>query len=438
MLKRFSYLFLFLILLSCGKSEETIVEEDLGIYAEHSYGEPISLNHSKVLCDRQKKEMPEVDLFISGEYSSFIAPKIKSRYMIKSIFIGGEYRQTLKGRRVKGKKLRPSLLFKMCNPERAYGKETYQDAAFSVGVVLNSFEALFEDILKEIQLPKVKINILPHVYQKNKNSLVKGYLTNNAYYHHQRDEITFLPQGRNLKTDRIPFNGVPLWKVPMVSLHEYGHHIFEYAFFHKNKHVKRNGEMRSSLCVDTSSPVHFHVSKVAGKTRKIDHRTLSFKVLNEAVADLVAYYGLQKKMSLKGIGCMERSRNVESPVFYNYTEKVLTTEALDSFLKPEKQKALPCNLAPNFQDEHIVGAIFAHGFAKIMKKMKFSNNTSLRFLIKWLTSLKEISPKSYSVRDYLSFVPKHFFISLQKEKNVSKEICEEFFGHFPASKFECL
>jgi hypothetical protein len=432
-------LFIFqIVLLSCAVElpEETS-------YTETSTGEPndyVYLNNScEEIINEELDKTPSVKLFINGIYQTVKMEKVENEHVIKNLLLGGKITD---GTRRRGKLVidqRPQT-FKYCFDHEMLKENHFEDAALSILDPINKFENRYKVLLTENKISKVTIRALPlytRVKSKtrgNKKEINRAKLINNAFYSPQRGEITFLPQGTN-EIGFVPFGGIPLWKQPMVALHEYGHHFFRSILggsIVKDKH---------ELCIDNRSTLDLvsgnrHRDNLVSTYRKVNKEKV-ISALNEGFADIFSYYSNVDNKNLKNFGCMEKSRDVESQTFIQGDTKRLTREAIDLFMSTEKHKVSACILETNYQSVHMIGAIYAFAINNVLKETEASNLQKLRLILKWIETIKHLHKISKTPEELLDMATTSFYRLFQAEFPDKKDLCQMFFVSFPEANYSC-
>lgn len=279
--------------------------------------------------------------------------------------------------------------FRVC-PGYDYSKEDTYDAATAGS--LYSFKEVEESFkLINLKLAPIKLRVAPlveHIQEQFENKEIlrkKRTLVNNAFYFGAKNEIIFLPQGKNKKGE-IPFSGVPLWKIPFVGAHEYGHHLFNTLMPNYINDKKNSGFNGVSLCFNNVEEVNKEERSEEGSPRTPSVENIMSSI-NEGVADLLARTILNRKFNLMGVGCFEYTRDVEKKIFANGQAKRLDKEILDILLLDKRAKSGNCYEIQDFQDPHIIGAIVAHGLFQLYEQADLTKKQRLQAIVEWLRQL---------------------------------------------------
>lgn len=429
MTKSILLLFLVTTLSSCGKKTTPRGNS----FVERSYGEPILLNYSKKDCDRSAapSSPAQANFYIDGEYKTLDSQKI-APHMFYKVEMGTEF--TLVRSRGALLNYKEGEDFQDCDQITEYEAGTFESAARSITTILGLFEQEFSQKLSDIKLKSLKLLVAPIItdvsYTSQDGRRIKRNekLVDNAFYHQRLDGglISFLPQGKSTGTQVNRFSSVPLWKIPMVAVHEYGHHIFANLIY-------RAGQSTASFsdfCVDNSFPIEFAIPR-ENNTREVN-RFLPLGAFNEGFADLVASLLGKEVSTLKNIGCMENSREIFKSIYFDGTTKKLTQDAWDDFFLTTHKKYYGCMSAPSFQNIHTVGAIVAHHIYKSFESLGLSPNDRFTELVEWAKALRRVAIYNFdNPQNILREGIKAYMISLKKRYHVSNLTCNMYFDGFP-------
>lgn len=329
-------------------------------------------------------------LFINGRSSESIhdfgpflhGTNLKKENVITKTLYGEKTEYFKVGERyqvIKHKK--PQAVF-VC-PGNKISMGTVESAALNSAWFINKTHHRFATIAPDIKITPVTVKIAPLIMNTsllNQNGSLKKealYMTDNALYSPLTESITFLPHSSLLLRGGSRLN---LWEVPMVSAHEYGHHLFQMVY-----KEDFSGLTGTKSCFGKSHPHSSGQKNRNGRKVQIRHVLNAY---NEGFADLISYYTLdQFERQVTGIRCLEKSRDVASPVFYDGKPKNFSKEALQSFFSTFEIPSHACEI-PNFQEPHILGAIFAHSFDLFLSEMTNSDDEKLAALVEWVKFLR--------------------------------------------------
>lgn len=410
-------------------------------YTISSTGEPFEYKHTQNSCEEIEPEKllrtPTIKLFIDGKFKSVQMEKVSNEHLVDKLLLGGEVESGLM-RSGKLKVKEKAVEFKYCFDPEKLDEKDYEDATLSILDPLNKFENRYLSLVRENNISKINIRVLPRyinvhsVRTTESHTLNKQTLVNNAMYAASRNEIIFLPQGKN-QIGFIPFGGVPLWKQPMVTLHEYAHHFFRSLL--GEKVAKDLGH----LCIDNRHALELpqdYFSEDTSSERKVELDDV-VGVLNEAFADLFSYYSNVDNKNLKNFGCMEKSRDVSSKMYISGTEKMLSRYVLDTFLSAETKKSGGCAVHPDYQKIHIVGAIYGWGFFKLLTRIDISQMDKLKLLLDWIKTIPPLYDLNPDPEKMLNSAAINFFRLASNRYPKLKSECQYFFATFPEADFQC-
>lgn len=442
--------FIFLSFLSsCGFEIKKTKGLDI-VYSENSRGEsiPLSAINTFSTCNNTNKNAQMISkIFNNGDYVNFAFPYRPSLFSI--ISYAGKY-ELLKSSVRQSKNgytliERPEV-FQPCF-EYDYSEDHSYEAA--TASALYSFNNIQEKLSSfNLNLAPVQLVIAPKVIEIKETKKGRTVhretteLINNAFYDPNEKQILFLPQGKP-HNGVVPYNGVPMWQIPFVGAHEYGHHIFSSLFpnFIFDQTIRKSNK----LCFD-SSHKHTQALNEEGfslKKQRVVKLSQVITVINEAYADLFSKFVLGEDFNLKGIGCLEKSRSVEDSVFANNRPKLLNKDALDEFFKSQKiMKSTNCAVHTNFQDPHMMGAVIAHLLYKIMINLDLSETQKIQALIRWVEdlNLNYYSYKFKSNEKVLELMTIKGINAFLSEKDLDQSnLCSLIANHYPGlhSYYSC-
>jgi hypothetical protein len=329
----------------------------------------------------------------------------------------------------------------VCPDEGKYARGSVESAALNANYFISKTNRKVSQLLPDVKISPISIEIAPLLLEKV-DVFVDGkvvyhqeaYQTDNAYYMPGGNSITFLPHSEEMKRAGFSMN---FWEVPMVGSHEYGHHIFETLY----PDVMPENGLKNCFG-------NFGLKLQAGEepeAREVTNDDV-LGALNEGFADLVAYYSLDNsERGLQGVPCLQVARDVGSKVFGDQeaTPKVFSENALASFFATKEIPGPQTCASPNFQDIHIIGAIFANGVDRIMATSTDTKDQRLLITLKWLQAMKEKRPTLIALRpeEFLKASLKLFIETLatntdgktdKQECDIAKEIYPGIDAEIPA------
>ncbi|HXH76071.1 MAG TPA: hypothetical protein VNJ08_13960 [Bacteriovoracaceae bacterium] len=314
----------------------------------------------------------------------------------------------------------------LCPDTLEYRRETVESAALNASYFINQAN---ENYIKATgaHLDPIVLKISPVIRQTIVTGTIRQtlYLTDNAYYQPELKTITFLPH--SLEAKMAGYSNY--WEIPMVAAHEYGHHIFNSVF----GMIFPAGALGIDLCFGNHAASNIVNETSTARKVGIYDVVLAF---NEGFADLVAFYTLDEAdRGVKRVKCMEFSRDVSQEAFLNGTPKVINWRALNSFFATEIDSQGKTCEDVDYQDVHVIGAIFAHNADRFLSVLTPSNTQKLQVLHEWLQVLKARHAKlsSLSPEVYFEEVFEIFLrLSLKKfGKEFDRSSCNEVKRFYP-------
>lgn len=421
---------LFLIA-SCGKTTTTSPAEENITSTTYSNSRVVltkQMNQCSAKAFNQQNSLFNLNLFLDGklvtEPQDFL-PYLRGTRLSDGAVIGsavyGEVSEiilTNEGMRVKTTTNPKDLI--ICPGTDGFERESVESAALNATFFIHKTNAKIKSVLPDLKIAPITLSIAPSVTRsvitKNwagetvKESL---YMTDNALYSPAAAMITFLPHSSTIKENGFKAN---FWEVPMVASHEYGHHIFQ------------------SIHTGASQPLEcFGNTKTKrGTNKRLDRAVKQDDILvayNEGFADLIAHYSLSdRERDVSEVKCLEVSRDVASPVFFNGKPKIFDKEVMRSFFSSFEDFTLGSCEDHSYQDVHVIGAIFAHSADQFLGKYTNNNDEKLVALVNWVKYLKAerkqfvlLSPKNFMKKTMSEFVR----ISLKKfDKSADESNCK--------------
>jgi hypothetical protein len=277
----------------------------------------------------------------------------------------------------------------ICSNKRAYQRFTYEAAGLVVTRYIQQAKRALDAVDPDNTVAAVTVQIgkkSKYVYDfqdgpsKNKQKVM--YESDNAYYVKSRKEITFLPHSKEYQKLFPTFT--PYWEVPMISAHEYGHHIYSHYMHNGSDSTERS---KVGGCFKSPMQHEHHHQHVNSMKLKNSFKGATFigTSINEGFADLFARYSLEgEKGNVGHVACLQITRDVSSPHFANKEAKRLTHEGI-KIMESDQMISTSKNCDhPNFQDTHHIGAIFAYAVHSYIDQFTSTNKERLAFLIDWI------------------------------------------------------
>lgn len=288
----------------------------------------------------------------------------------------------------------PGTELEVCPEVLRYEPNTFEAAGLSTAFYVDRMYQRVGRVLTT-RIPPVAIEVGSKVVNERLNvrdgnlHLTPAYSVDNAMYLPQAQKIVFVPHGfeiRNYFTSNF-------WQVPVIPSHEYGHHIFNLLSPDSSTStgVVANcfGEKleRSNLVeIDAAAERTVTVDTVRG-------------ALNEGFADLLAYYSLDRdERSTIYVPLLSYNRNVESEHFNIGEAKNFQDRALSRFFSSSRHTRTTLDV--DYQDIHIIGAIFAHRTYRLLDSSVIKEEAKMEFLLDWARALRGLS-RSLTPQKYL-------------------------------------
>ncbi len=288
------------------------------------------------------------------------------------------------------KQLSTPSVISICPDAGQYVKGTPESAALNATFYISKVNKKVSELLPAVNIPAITIEVTPMI-KKALSVVIKGevvwsfeaFETDNAYYMPGANSITFLPHSEEFRKAGMNFS---FWEVPMVAAHEYGHHIF-------NTLHPDNAPSTLKNCFGHFGILQENTEKEAEEKRVVTNDDV-LGGLNEGFADLISFYSLENnERGLKGVSCLQISRDVGSRVFADGKAKVFSAEAIVEFFSEKSSPASESCDTTNFQDIHIIGAVFANGADRFLTLSTDTKDQRLAIVLNWLQEMKANSGK---------------------------------------------
>ncbi len=300
----------------------------------------------------------------------------------------------------------PSII-SICPDKERYEKGTAESAALNATFYISKVNKKVSELLPSVVIPTVTIEISPMI-KKALSVVIKGevvwsyeaFETDNAYYMPGNNSITFLPHSEEFRKSGMTFS---FWEVPMVAAHEYGHHIFQ---------TLNPGPTHAPGLKSCFGKFHVEGDTETESEKRIVSNDDVLGALNEGFADLVSFYSLENnERGLKGVNCLQISRDVGSKVFADGKPKIFNSEVLTSFFSDKAEpQAESCDVS-NFQGIHILGAVFAHGADRLLSLSTDTKDQRLAIVLNWLQEMKNrsavmntLKPQDFLLESFKLFI----------------------------------
>ena len=315
----------------------------------------------------------------------------------------------------------------VCPEVDHYEKDTIESVALNASFFISKTNKAVTTVDPTIKLDPIRLRVTPKVritvkVKSEGNQLRSYYLTDNASFNSADKTITFLPHSTVHTTAKY-------WEIPMVGSHEYGHHIF-------NTLVKPEVTDQNNFHGCFSQNLTALPDFKAEQTNADQKRILS--AFNEGFADLISYYSLgDDERTLKGVRCLQVSRDVGSSVFFDHQTKVFSMNNVTMFLSPSyyTDNNLGCEIT-DYREIHIIGAVFAHTADKIVSTLTNSKEDKLKSVLSWAKAVRNakaelsaMTKESYMRKLFALFVES---AALTTGKKIDGALCAAAEYSFPS------
>lgn len=336
----------------------------------------------------------------------------------------------------------------VCEGLDKYKRGTAEAATLAATYSIAKTKTKINEVMPDLLIPAITVYMAPLMkveYKgkvKGKEQTVVRYRTDNAYYSPGSDQMTFLPHSKEAQKEG--FGAHSFWEIPMVPSHEYGHHIFHTVMTNVKEEEKLESILHTKLCFDNRiKPQSKYLHQLSEEDKKRDSGSKTvLDALNEGFADLISFYTLSNaERTLKGVKCLEVTRDVGSAVLKKKELKTFNDKVYQSFFSSEEtedETLATCEVA-DYQDIHVFGAIFAHQADLYLNSLKFSKDKKLKVILTWLKNLntewpmlEKESGKNFMKKSYLMLIEEGM-----KEANLTslnKNICEVIISGFKVEK----
>lgn len=436
-------LFLFL-LAGCGRTEtKTLIENEL-VY-------PTSYKNTPILLSLQNKQCLS-NAFAPSQtfYHLHLFPEGKTGNqthdfspMLQGLFLrnGSVVADSLHGEKVEIFERNKTYIrntassIKLCPDEDGYLPETIESAALNTTYFINKSHHRFTTVIQDVAVSPVTLNITPAIIDSKIEKDFNGelskkseYRTDNAFYMPSIKAITFLPHSLEMQNLGMKIN---YWEVPFVASHEYGHHLFEMIF----KDTQSLGSDVANCFGHSKDTITKSDMNKSLNQRKVKINDV-LNSYNEAFADLMAWYTLDpKERDVKGVKCLEISRDITSPTFLDGKPKAFNKEALQVFFSNYIDNSFRSCEVVSYQDTHILGAIFAHNADLFLTELTSSDDEKLQAVVAWAKELRR-ERKKYLLASAEKFLKETvtLFMRMSLERFDRKfdwEICNKIYKVYP-------
>jgi hypothetical protein len=301
----------------------------------------------------------------------------------------------------------PGKTLEICPGVLRFESNTFEAAGLSTAFYIDRMYQRVGRVLTT-RIPPVSLEVGSRIINERLNvregklHLTPAYSVDNAMYLPDSHKIIFVPHGFEIRKYNFNSN---FWQVPIIPSHEYAHHIFNLI----GPETKANQGIVSNCFgekIEKSSLVEIDASG----DRRVTVESVR-NALNEGFADLLAYYSLDRdERSTIYVPLLSFNRDVESPNFNVGEPKNFQHKALAKFFSPKSPPRT--NLEIDYQDIHIIGAIFAHRVYKLLESSVIKEEAKVEFILDWAKDLRRLSsslsPQNYMNESMILLAEKYF------------------------------
>lgn len=330
----------------------------------------------------------------------------------------------------------------ICPGYTDYTGSSFESAALSITYSIKKTNEAVLAAVPDLSISPVEIKVAPLYGKKiiakenGKNYIYTMYDTDNAFYKPWDQTIHFLPQSEEGLEQGV-FGNKPLWQIPMVASHEYGHHLFSMIYPKYSEYYSKGAHTHENCFDSSGNPLHNHSQNVEGQSIfRSPNEVDNIRSLNEGFADLVSFYSLDNdERGLYNITCMEVSRDVDSSIFADGSPKVFSSNVKNIFYSYTQEESDGNCETPNYQDIHLTGAIFAHATDEVLSMFTTDKTLKLKTVLNWLKKMNIEHDKIKSA--YMNSQFEIAFSLLVKTaledfgRVETKEVCEKVRSYFP-------
>jgi len=281
-----------------------------------------------------------------------------------------------------------------CGANKIYPRSSVENAALSAAYGMKKAYLMQQKIDPKKVLEKITFEVFPistiKIIQRTEDNgeLIEHHetriMTDNAYWSFNKSEdnksgnsyIAIIPHSE----ERDLLFPIKLWEQPAVMSHEFGHHIFHnYA---------------PSVAVKNSIVGLYFYDDAVNNTQRTKVFDKALSALNEGVADKWSHISFESGNDPMGQWTL-RNRDVNKEDFDTGTAKKLDHYPLGVYFGAYSASSLSNDV--NYTDEHMIGAITAHGITKLLS-IKFKDKAQSLYstvetyigseVLSWLKSME--------------------------------------------------
>lgn len=310
----------------------------------------------------------------------------------------------------------------ICRKGGAYPRESLENVALAALSGISFISKLHENVYPNENIPKLTLLIHPQILDEHKTMGAKltqyreGVRTDNAFWfqNNGKNYIAAFPESREHQQSS---SDARVWELPSIMAHEWGHNLFSYYAPSLVDPLGSDGQ-----------------DSFIGPSQRID---LSTSALNEAFADLTGFLAFESEFSELGwckLHGVYFNRYVASSRFDDGSRKVIDNWLLHHYFEGSEHLHIQ-SPSPDPTDDHVVGAIIAHGLYRIFKPFEYvREHLSEDFIesafvktILWAKRMEASFDKNHnqSAVDFLQGAIEHAV-------NIERDLQSAYVGHPPA------
>lgn len=365
---------------------------------DYVYELAIFKDKKDVFEERDFRHLLDGNILRDSRGQSISSVTYESKYNFVTGAMKGENRMALTS-------YEPGKTLEICPDTYRFDSNTYEAAGLSTAFYIDRMYQRVGRVLMT-RIPPVSIEVGSKVIYETFNMrdgelyLTPRYSVDNAMYLPDAKRIIFVPHSHEIRTTSFRSN---FWQVPVIPSHEYAHHIFN--LLSPDPH----GRGLVSNCFGEKIEKN-NLVEIDASERRVSVETVR-GALNEGFADLLAYYSLDRdERSIIYVPLLSYNRDVESPNFNLGEPKNFQDKALAKFFSPGTESRTVLDL--DYQDIHIIGAIFAHRVYTLLDSSVIKEDARMEFLLDWARDLRSIStslsPQKYLDQSMLLLAEKYF------------------------------
>ena len=137
------------------------------------------------------------------------------------------------------------------------------------------------------------------------------------------------------------------------------------------------------------------------------------------------------------MGCMEKTRDLQSESFISNEKKVFSNEVLNSFLATKTTRKQFCGSGVDYQDPHMLGAILAHGFHKLLETTRMAPYYKLQAVILWAKDLRNNYDQAENSEELFKLAVESFYERIDSFTGSFEMDCKSYQETFSFADMKC-